>query len=93
MITSIFHVSVSGSEELAEMLNIDKEKARAFDGEVHDARNYSVDSGANYYSKWEEWADFHDLKHARAFEQKLKVIIAKYETQVEAWKKAYYAED
>lgn len=92
MITTIYHVSVSGSHELREMLSIDNEISEAFGQEIYRIRGNAVDSGCNMYDDHEEWAEFHNLPEAREFERQLASIIAKYEAKTEAWKKAYYAD-
>ena len=58
MITTIYHVSVSGSHELREMLSIDNEISEAFGQEISRIRGNAVDSGCNMYDDHEEWAEF-----------------------------------
>jgi len=85
MITTIYHVSISGSQELADMLREDASISRELEIEVYAAREYSVESGSNSYDKWEEWAEFHSLRLAQACEKKLQVIITAYEAKAIAW--------
>lgn len=93
MITTIYHVSLSGSETMREAFDMDDKLVQEFDQVVFGEANFAVSSGTNTYSDYEVWADFHSLDAAQAFQTKLKAAIAAFEPRCEAWRVAYYAEE
>lgn len=74
MITNYWRVSVDVPQEVWERFG----HAKAYGEEVMAATKGSLNSGSNAYSDVEEWAEFCTEKEAKACEEKLKAVMAKF---------------